>query len=214
MKKFAWLILVFPLAGLSCVQKTAPPPYPTTTIIQGEAEKKEPPPGDTWRSLSKGKKTVLTDGIILGINNVVRENMVFLPDETGSTERNDELAEKLEKLLVLYVWQKFARKPTEDEVRLLLAYEKELRNKKLIEYGVFDVSVEEIITGVDRLYLEPKNRNISIVDAMYLVRKKSQGAPPEDMERLVNYLRGGKKDRSILNVKDERGKTRRIIHFP
>lgn len=212
MKKLVWILLVFPLAGLSCVQKTAPPPSPTTTIVQGEEEEKEPP-GDTWRSLSKGKKTVLTEGIILGINNVVRENMVFLP-ESGSTKRNDELAEKLEKLLTLYIRQKFARKPTEDEVRLLLAYEKELRNKKLIEYGVFYVSVKEIIAGVDRLYWEPKNRNISIVDAMYLARKKSQGAPLEDMERLVNYLRGGKKDRSILNVKDERGKTRKIIHFP
>ena len=212
MQKLVLILLVIPLAGLSCAQKTAPPPFPTTTIIQGEVEEKEPP-GDTWRSLSKGKKTVLTDGIILGINNVVKENMVFLP-ESGSTKRNDELAEKLEKLLVLYIRQKFARKPTEDEVRLLLTYEKELRNKKLIEFGVFDVSVKEIIAGVDRLYEEPKNRNIAIVDAMYLVRKKSQGAPTEDMERLVNYLRGGKKDRALLNVKDERGKTRRIIHFP
>jgi len=37
--------------------------------------------------------------------------------------------------------------------------------------------------------------------------------PEEDIQRLLLFCRGGKKNRDLLEVKDDEGKTR-YIHFP
>jgi hypothetical protein len=206
-KKLLLVIIIFPLAGLSCAPKTLPP----AVITGAEADVL---PGETWLNMADEKKVVFVEGIVAGINSVVRENMVFLLEGRGTKETNDEVAEKLQKLLTLYARQKLDRAPTADEVRLLLVYEKEFRSKKLVEYGVYDVSVEKLARGVDDLYEEPKNRNVAVVDALYLAKIRLKGAPPGDLERIINYLRGGKRDRSVLNIKDEKGKTVKIIRFP
>lgn len=82
---------------------------------------------------------------------------------------------------------------------------------------VFDnLTVGQLVDGIDSLYLDFKNRNIPFAFAIYVVRNQIIGTPQEDIERILLWLRTGKyenKDK-YLTVRDSRGVVVREINFP
>lgn len=80
-----------------------------------------------------------------------------------------------------------------------------------------NLTVDQLLDGIDSLYLDFKNRNIPFAFAIYVVRNQIIGTPQEDIERILLWLRtGGKyedKDK-YLTVRDSRGVVVREINFP
>lgn len=77
-----------------------------------------------------------------------------------------------------------------------------------------NISSDQIIDGLNILYRDFRNRNILLVDAVYVIKKQITGSSPEDIERILLYLRSDRKEDGHLRIKDEKGKTIRIISFP
>lgn len=104
-----------------------------------------------------------------------------------------------------------------DEVGILLEDQKAQKNKQLTRYIflVGTVTNTQVTEGLDKVYEDFKNRSIKLRDAVYLVKKQIEGTPQEDIERILLFLRGGKRDYfKHLFIKDEKGKLIRYILFP
>ncbi len=71
-----------------------------------------------------------------------------------------------------------------------------------------------MVDGLDSLYKDFKNENIRNHDAIYVVKKQIEGTLPEDIERILVWLRQGKKDDELLNIRGRDGKIVRVITFP
>lgn len=87
-------------------------------------------------------------------------------------------------------------------------------SKHIYRYLINKVTVGQIVDGIDLLYKDFKNRNIYVIDAVYVVYKQIKGTPPEDIERILLWLRSGRKKNDYLVVKDNEGKIVRVITFP
>jgi len=81
-------------------------------------------------------------------------------------------------------------------------------------FAMFDITVMQLKEGLDVFYKDFKNKQIRIHDAIYVVRKQIEGTLSSDIERLLVWLRQGKKDKELLNVRDRDGKIVRTITFP
>lgn len=93
----------------------------------------------------------------------------------------------------------------------------ETPNRNLAGYVITDMTLEQLIDGIDILYSDFKNRSVFLVDAIYVVNKQIKGTSQDDIEKILLWLRsGGKwenKDK-FLTVKDAEGKVIKIISFP
>ncbi len=81
-------------------------------------------------------------------------------------------------------------------------------------FAIFNMGYTQLQEGLDNFYKEFKNKQIKIHDAIYVVRKQIEGQLPGDIERLLVWLRQGKKDDELLNIRDKDGKIVRVITFP
>jgi hypothetical protein len=74
----------------------------------------------------------------------------------------------------------------------------------------------EIVRGLNQFYLDHDNVKVLISNATYLVQKKLKGAPVEDINILLPYLRGEKEIPPgwIVPVYDKKGKFVRVVEFP
>lgn len=82
----------------------------------------------------------------------------------------------------------------------------ELINKRLEQWKIFNIPYEQIVDGLDVLYEDYKNRNIIIPHAVHIVKKQIKGASEEEINAILEYLRGGMEDKSKLKYKDKTGK--------
>jgi len=82
------------------------------------------------------------------------------------------------------------------------------------KYAIPNVSGGQIVDGLDTLYADFKNRSILLTDTIYVVKKQIQGLSNSDSEHLLQFLRGGKKDYSLLTIKDESPSGYHVIYFP
>ncbi|MDD5169799.1 MAG: hypothetical protein PHN75_13335 [Syntrophales bacterium] len=84
----------------------------------------------------------------------------------------------------------------------------------LADYTVLEITVGQLAKGIDELYKDPANAKIRIADAVYAVKKRIRGASGEDMEKVILFLRGDRRDPSALWVRDSKGKILKSIAFP
>ncbi|MDH4227916.1 MAG: hypothetical protein OEV59_09260 [Deltaproteobacteria bacterium] len=81
-------------------------------------------------------------------------------------------------------------------------------------YSIRGITVGQIRDGLDILYQDFKNKNILIVDAIYVVKKQIEGTSQEDIEKILLYLRGGKTNIELLTTRDANGNIIKSIMFP
>jgi hypothetical protein len=65
--------------------------------------------------------------------------------------------------------------------------------------------------GLDALFEDFKNRAIKLTKAVYVVKKQIKGAPDEEVEAVLSWLRSG--DRARLWLKDKDGRLKAVT-FP
>jgi hypothetical protein len=102
----------------------------------------------------------------------------------------------------------FSRK----EVFLLWGSIKEDFNMQLYKYAIIGITNGQIVDGLNILFTDFKNRQIKLDDAIYVIKKQIKGAPTEEIEAILQFLRADK-DRNKLWYIDKGGK-RKYILFP
>ena len=90
----------------------------------------------------------------------------------------------------------------------------EVRELFLTRYSITNITSGQIVDGLNMFYEDFRNRNILLMDAIYVIKKQIKGSTPEDIERILLYLRSDKKEDKHLRIKDEKGKIIKIISFP
>jgi len=79
------------------------------------------------------------------------------------------------------------------------------------------ISISQLVDGLDLLYTDFKNRRILIRDGIHVVKNQLIGVPTGDIERILLWLRAGRKAENkayYLAIKDNEGKILRMIEFP
>ena len=139
--------------------------------------------GNDWKELEKIEKTMSSAGFIIGSNYVVGENtcedMLFINELT--TESGKKVSE-------------FSQGLAESE---------KIRNTILQRFSLCNITVGQIVEGLDILYKDFKNRGIKISDAIYVVKRQIEGASPDDIEKILIYLRSGKENLMALFIEKQ-----------
>jgi len=92
--------------------------------------------------------------------------------------------------------------------------EEKSRNSFLQRYAIYYVSARQIVEGTDILYKDFKNKGIKINDAIYVVKRQIEGTSPEDIEKILIYLRSNYENVESLITRDKNGGVINSIQFP
>ncbi len=184
----------------------------TVAFADNNISKKD---GNDWNGLpDKETKIFFIAGFMAGADNAA-ENLTgrswyFLPRPNCEKSQTKKINDK---------WSKTINKESSgkglnvDEMKYVywcLADQEGEANR----YKIPNITVGQMVDGLDALYSDFKNRSIFISDAVYFVRNQIGGLPSDDAEKLLLYLRGGKTDVEQLIVHDADGKFVRSISFP
>lgn len=63
------------------------------------------------------------------------------------------------------------------------------RNGQLAEYFIGNMSPGQIISGIDSLYGDFKNKQIKLLFAVYIIKKQINGGSAEEIEAILQYFR-------------------------
>jgi hypothetical protein len=134
-------------------------------------------------------------------------------DERVSTLSNStpESFKKAEELAFSVDDQAKRRSYTQREVALIRDYEDKYRDDGLRERCLVGMTVGQMTDGLDALFEDFKNRAIKLTKAVYVVKKQIKGAPDEEVEAVLSWLRSG--DRARLWLKDKDGRLKAVT-FP
>jgi hypothetical protein len=173
--------------------------------------------GNDWISWGPVTKTAFVEGFKSGSDYVIRNNDGLanfpLPVKFDNS-RADKVQRDFYNVCKLPDPRKDVTFPA-DDVILLVARTKTERKKVMLDLSVADYTAERFVDGIDSFYHDHYDlRNIKIQDAVYYVRKKLEKAPAEELNRILNYLKGGKEQPDWLTMYDEKGKIKRLITFP
>lgn len=144
--------------------------------------------GSDWQVWSEGKKITFILGFLIGSSHVIRQNEPSLSKD-DSDRRFDDMRKRLssgndrKKRRVKSTFSK-------EEVILWGHYRASMIQKGLIDYAVYDITLGQLAKGMDDLYKDSKNAKIRIADAVYAAKQQIKGASREDMERMLQTLRG------------------------
>ncbi len=108
-----------------------------------------------------------------------------------------------------------AKKYNAMEVLLYSMFDSYKKND-LYNKAIIKAPNTDIVRGLNQFYLDHDNMKVLISNAIYLVQKRLKGAPTEDINELLPYLRGEKEIPPgwIIPVYDKNSKLIRIIEFP
>jgi hypothetical protein len=151
--------------------------------------------GADWQGWDEGKKINFLSGFLLGSSYVIKQNEPTMSTDDGS-QRFDDMRKRLAAGAVEK--KKKRGKATvsttatfgKEDVILWGHYRASMIQKGLADYAVYDIKIGQLSQGMDEFYKDPKNTKIRISDAVYVVKKQIRGASPEDLERVLQYLRG------------------------
>lgn len=182
--------------------------------------------GDDWKNWDHEKRLGFIDGFICGsdwvaTNSLFPDSVFFPNDDKGRTIRQGAKAlwDQVTNEAGQSISNKRAsseKKYTATEVLLYSMYDSYKKND-LYNKAIIKTLNAEIVNGLNQFYLDQENAKVLISNAVYLVKKKLNGAPTEDINELLPYLRGEKENRGgfgIFPVYDKNGKVVRVIEFP
>jgi hypothetical protein len=172
------------------------------------------------------KKLGFIDGFICGsdwvaTNSLFPDSVFFPSDNKGNTIRQGAKA----------VWDQVTSEAGQSISSQRASSEKKYTATEILLYSMFDAYKKndlynraiiktadtEIVRGLNQFYLDQANGKVLLSNAVYLVKKKLNGAPIEDIDELLPYLRGEKENRlgwGIYPVYDKSGKVVRVIELP
>jgi hypothetical protein len=170
--------------------------------------------GNTWQGWTVIEKVFFAEGFISGTSYIISngsEDVIF-STFWGSQEYSTDKANK--------VWQIFydvekKKKATFNrrDVSLMLDSRITDKNASLSKFGIYQISVGQITDGLDLFYSDFKNKQIKLGSAIYVVKKQIEGSSSEEIEALVQWLRGGGTDFTKRYYIDKEGK-KEYISFP
>lgn len=164
-------------------------------IILGEEN------GNDWQEMGESEvdgatleKTTFISGFMCAINYVVERNMDDLWQGLNkiATEKGEKVSEYLQGS----------------------ASHERIRNSQLKRYSIYNITVGQTVDGIDILYKDFKNKGIKISDAIYVVKRQIEGTSPEDIEKILIYLRSNYENYEPLITRDKTGKIIGGIQFP
>lgn len=182
--------------------------------------------GNDWKNWDHEKRLGFIDGFISGsdwvaMNSLFPDSDFFPNDEKGRTIRQgaqalwDQVTNEAGQS-ILNKRASSEKKYTATEVLLYSMYDSYKKND-LYNKAIIKTLDAVIVNGLNQFYLDRANAKVLISNAVYLVKKQLNGAPAEDINELLPYLRGEKENRGgwgIFPVYDKNGKVVRVIEFP
>jgi len=166
--------------------------------------------GNTWRSWNFERKTYFVAGFIGGSAYTIMKNQFSSSVSFDQKKASDLWIETM----TPYASAQKQKIYNADDIKLIVYIEGKYMRDSLSDYLIAEISSDQIADGLDILYKDFKNRNILLMDAIYVIKKQIKGSTPEDIERILLYLRSDKKEDKHLRIKDEKGKIIKIISFP
>ena len=182
--------------------------------------------GNDWNKWDHDKKLGFIDGFTSG-SDWVATNSLF-PDSAffPNNKKGDALRQGAKA-----IWEQITneagqsisnqrasseKKYTATEILLYSMYDSYKKND-LYNKAIIKTPNAEMVSGLNQFYIDQANAKVLISNAVYLVKKKLSGAPTEDINELLPYLRGEKENQGgwgIFPVYDKNGKVVRVIEFP
>jgi hypothetical protein len=168
--------------------------------------------GNDWNAFSESFKTGYVCGFMSASSYVVEDNT----DQFGFISRVYKDPDKAYKIWVKTIIgaDSTSRLFTRYDCRTLVGYARHLKNEDLKPYTIFEITVKQIMDGLDELYRDFKNRSIKMQDAIYVVKKQIKGSPEDEVEKILLFLRGDKMNFDVLYIYDKKGEVTGYIHFP
>lgn len=139
--------------------------------------------GNEWQEMEGIEKTVFIEGFLIGSNYVVEENKC--EDMQLINRLTTESGKKV---------SEFDRGMAENE---------KIGNIILQRFSFYNITVGQIMEGLDILYKDFKNKGIKVSDAIYVVKRQIEGTSPVDIEKILIYLRSGKENFRALIIGEQ-----------
>ncbi|MFW9874928.1 MAG: hypothetical protein ACFFG0_17615 [Candidatus Thorarchaeota archaeon] len=120
--------------------------------------------GSQWSNLSKSSKLAWVAGFVSSAS-VIIENISVRTNKNIHESGKEELSK--------------------------LYYDIYLKTREVNkeEFNLYDITLGQLVEGMDSLYSDFKNTKIKMVDAIYIVRMEIKGKKPELIEAQKRYLR-------------------------
>jgi len=181
-------------------------------VNMGSAKSLSEYDGTAWNGFTESTKLTYIMGFIAGSGYVVTETYFPPPKDfdrskgfllVGKVYKPDKKGEKSQNISF-----------TKEEMILWGHHRSTTQNDALLPYNIAEITVGQIVSGLNILYKDFRNARIKISDAIYVVKKQIEGLSDEDTEKILLYLRGGKSNSDLLFIKDSEGKYVRWLSFP
>lgn len=170
--------------------------------------------GNNWAIWSSERKLTFLGGFLSASGYIVEESKegLFYSKAFGLKEYD---AEKSSKIWDIFYDTEKRKKAsfTRSDVALLLDSQIISRNDGVSKYSIYGITTGQIFQGLNLFYEDFKNRQIKLPSAIYVIKKQITGASTEEIEALVQWLRGGGKDFSKRFYIDKEGK-KKFVSFP
>jgi len=88
----------------------------------------------------------------------------------------------------------------------------EVYNADLRKFCIYNVPMEQLVSGLDEFYRDFSNRKIKLRDAIYIIYRQINGENRQVIEGIVKYLKSN--NPKFLLIHDKRNKSFHVITFP
>ncbi|MBE0613200.1 MAG: hypothetical protein IH604_06005 [Burkholderiales bacterium] len=163
--------------------------------------------GTAWAEWPQTYKQTFVVGFLAGTANIVASHNQSRPADFDRVA-----AAKMYRSYLVPDANKPKNAFSPKEVALILGNQIETQNSNLIRYSLDEITSGQIVDGLNSFYVDFKNKQIRIRDAIYVVKTQIKGSSPEETEALLRYLRADK-DVKKLFYTDKDGKNR-FVRFP
>ncbi len=144
--------------------------------------------GTDWQSWTESKKFNFLSGFLLGSSFIIKCNEPFMSDQYKMSQIDD-----IRKRLSLTNSKK-KKNPqvtfSKEEMILWGHYRASAIQGGLSAFAVYEITVSQLSKGMDDLYKDARNTKIRLADAIYAVKMRISGADQEEMDNLLQGLRG------------------------
>jgi hypothetical protein len=202
--KYFYLLLLFILATLF---------FNTLAIAQKSVETFN---GEDWNKSNGETKIAYVTGFMSGTSWVACNSQV--PESLFGDKQTFERAKKLWEIITKEVGSQSPEKKIKynaSDALLFTMYDGYKKNSTFAKAIIKELNTN-IVLELNKFYSDQENSVILISNAIFLVYKKLRGAPEDDIQILLPYLRGEKQIPPgwIVPVYDKNGKFIKIVEFP
>ena len=161
--------------------------------------------GSRWQSWSSDTRNSIVIGFMIGTAYVYQNtNFAGYPVEYNQSRASQVTSE---------IFDNKKKKYSPDDVLQVIELYGRGTNSTLGDFQILDISSSQIVAGLNELYSDFKNTQVHVSDAIYVVKKQITGASSQEVEAILHYVRGGKKDHSKRFYQEKDGQ-KKWASFP